>query len=134
MTPLLTIIVVVFLVGLVIPKRTSSSPRRYGFSVKLPYFVFVVALASSPAAGALIGSFVTPGKEGTGFLQFLWVSVAISLPLSLLTARMFGRTNLPEYWEYLESFGGHSRALITGAWGLVTTVAVVGSLAVTFIK
>ena len=133
MTPLLTIIILVFLVGVLIPKRPNDSSISYGASVKIPYLVFILALVSSPVTGALIRASLSQEDYAAGFLQYLWVGISISLPLSLITARMYGETNLSSYWKYLETFGGHSIAVIAYSWGFATVIAIGGALAIAII-
>lgn len=132
MMPLLTIILVVFLVGFLIPKRPQGAGSEHGFSVKIPYFIFVVVLASSPVAGAVIGTLIDRADNNLGFLRYLWVGIALSLPLSLITARMFGKENLPSYWQYLGNFG-YSRAVIIYSWAFATLVAIGSVIAVSFL-
>lgn len=130
MTPLLTIILVVFLVGVLIPKRPQGAGSVNGYSVKIPYFIFVVVLASSPVLGALIGTLVDKEGQNLSFLGYLWVGIALSLPLSLITARVFGKENLPAYWRYLGSFGNHSKAVIAYIWAFATFVAIGSAIAI----
>ncbi len=84
--PLLTIIVVLILVGILIPKRPTDNSTIYGTSVKFPYVVFLLTLASSPVVGTLLGSTFHEDGKNLGFLQYLWVGVVTSLPLSLVAA------------------------------------------------
>lgn len=130
MAPLLTIILVVILVGVLIPKRPQDNASNYGYSVKVPYFVFIVALASSPFIGAIIGTSLSPAGNSLSFLQYLWVGIVLSLPLSLVMARTFGRDNLPAYWRYLESFGNRSRTVITYSWAFAAVVAIGSAMAI----
>lgn len=133
MTPFLTVVLVVFLVGILIPKKPKIDLRVYGASVKLPYLVFILTLASSPIIGTMIGNLFGRNDNTAGFLQYLWIGIALSLPLSLITARMFGPINLVSYWRYLESFGGHSKAVIVFSWGLATVVAIGSALAIALV-
>ena len=70
--PLLTIIVVVFLVGVLIPKRPGDSSSIFDATVKVPYFVFLLSLASSPVIGALIKASLSRGGNSVGFLQYIF--------------------------------------------------------------
>ena len=93
------------------------------------YGLNVALLAGSPILSVVISEIflgeISPWK-------FIWVGVALSLPIPLLAARALGRQNYFEYWAYLESFKPrnnsfppNSKANITIIWAVMTAITLV---------
>lgn len=86
------------------------------------YFVFVMFLAFSPLLSLYLSDL---GGAKVSMWAFMWVGVGLSLPLSLLGARVFGEQSYYGYWAYLESFPGNSKKRILIAWACMTAIALV---------
>lgn len=93
---------------------------------RMLYALFVALLAGSP----LLGMFLSDTFLGDlNFWSFLWVGVALSLPVPLLAARALSRQTYLGYWAYLESFKPrnnsaplNSRKNITIMWAVMTVI------------
>lgn len=92
------------------------------------YALFVALLATSPIVSVGLSA-IFLGK--LSLWSFLWVGVALSLPVTLVAAKAFGEGTYIGYWAYLETFRGNSKTLIITLWATVTAAAVligVGSI------
>lgn len=92
---------------------------------KTLYAIFVALGAFSPVLSIVLCDVV--GLE-LSLWTFMWVGVLLSLPVSLLGARAFGRRTYRSYWAYLESFPGHSKGGIKTGWAIISGVMLVAGI------
>lgn len=86
------------------------------------YTAFVVLLAFSPILSLVLSDLA--GFE-LSWWSFMRVGAGLSLPVSLLGARVFGERAYCDYWAYLESFPGNSKTVILMSWASMTAVVLV---------
>ena len=128
MSQLLAGLMIVVLMGLLIPPPPKSS-INYNWSDRFAYLIFLLMMAGSPLIGILSMS-LDQGDERINFFGYMWVGVAISLPLSWATARLLGTGDLMTYWRYLAYPRDYPKKAILYGWGFATAFAILVSLVV----
>jgi hypothetical protein len=98
------------------------------------YAATVAMWAFSPVLSIALSDFLGLKFSELDGWEFIWVGPALSLPLSLLVARAFGSRAYFDYWAYLESYPGNTKARILTAWGAVTIFTLVIGVAAMYAR
>ena len=96
------------------------------------YAIFVGLLAFSPLLSLMLSDAFGRPIGGADWLTFMWVGIALSLPSTLVAARLAGTMRYSAYWDYLESFPGNSKRTIIAAWATGTVIMTAIGLAALF--
>lgn len=112
-------------IGLISPSYAVQS-SEYGTIRNKIYFSFLVAImAFSPIFSLILSNYFRIRLSGYSLISFIWVGFSMSLPMSLLLARLGGRGHLLDFWKYLEESSRVKQRTLVMAWAAISVMLVV---------
>jgi len=114
-------LVMILILLLPVGKSERHSPKK--FRVGTAFTIFVTLLAGSPIISIYVSGTLNKGMNTGALLNFVWIGIAASLPLSIICARAFGPETYVAYVNYLERSGKATMRVILAIWALASIVA-----------
>ncbi|WP_153067316.1 hypothetical protein [Steroidobacter cummioxidans] len=126
--------VIMAIAGVVIPflkkKASSVAPRSHenratGKDIGRPlYGLFIAILVLTPAASFMLATDLDVYNRDAFVFLFMGIGVFLSLPLTLLVARLIGEDRYEKYWLYLEEGSKVGRRAILLMWVCVALMSI----------
>lgn len=124
---LIVLVLTSIAIVIILPKDLPFGNQKVGIKIFIPYAVMMISVAFVPVAAIILDLATTDRQSHISFIKYTWIGVLVSLPTSLLMARIFGTINVDQYWIFLVSFWPHSRRKLVCGWALSSLFFVVVS-------
>jgi hypothetical protein len=96
---------------------------------RLLYWSVVAILVATPAASFILASELEIRPRAFGVFTFMALGIAVSLPLTLLVARLVGQPCYEDYCRSLEERSTMNRRAITTTWVILVVLVQAAGLA-----